>query len=394
MDRVARENSFQRERFRAAGAVLPESWEAFSRTVPFTTKQELLADQSAHPPDGTNLTADRGRYIRFCQTSGTTGASLRVWDTAQSWGWLLDNWERGYAWAGVRPGATVYFAFSFGPFLGFWTAFESAARCGMRVIPGGGLGTRARLHAIWEHRAEVLCCTPTYALHLAEVAHAESLDPLSSPVRKILVAGEPGGSIPAVRQHLERAWPQAEILDHYGMTETGPVAFAVQGKNSGLRVLEDRYYAEVVSPDSLKPVAEGALGELILTPLGRADWPLLRYRTGDLVRARRDAEGALWLEGGILGRADDMRVVRGVNVYPSAVDALVRSVAGVGEYRVMLSTRGAMTELQLEVEADRSAARELEHLFEKALSLRIPVRTVAEGTLPRFEMKARRWVEC
>jgi phenylacetate-CoA ligase len=118
----------------------------------------------------------------------------------------------------------------------------------------------------------------------------------------------------------------------------------------------------------LKPVAEGALGELILTPLGRADWPLLRYRTGDLVRARRDAEGALWLEGGILGRADDMRVVRGVNVYPSAVDALVRSVAGVGEYRVMLSTRGAMTELQLEVEADRSAARELEHLFEKARS--------------------------
>jgi phenylacetate-CoA ligase len=393
MERVVAGNPFQRERLCAQSGRLPEAWEAFFRQVPFTTKSELVADQFAHPPDGTNLTASRDQYIRFCQTSGTTGVSLRVWDTASSWDWLLGNWERGYAWAGVQPGMTVYFAFSFGPFLGFWTAFESAARCGMRVIPGGGLGSRARVYALWEHRAEVLCCTPTYALHLAEAARAAGVDIASSPVRKILVAGEPGGSVPAVREHLERAWPGAEILDHYGMTETGPVAFAVSGKNAGLRVLEDRYYAEVIATDSSNPVGEGELGELVLTPLGRADWPLFRYRTGDLVRARRGAEGALWLEGGILGRVDDMRVVRGVNVYPSAVDALVRSIPGAGEYRVQISARGAMTEMRLELEADPSAALELEGLFERALSLRIPVQAVPVGTLPRFEMKARRWVE-
>jgi phenylacetate-CoA ligase len=216
----------------------------------------------------------------------------------------------------------------------------------------------------------------------------------ASPVRKILVAGEPGGSIPEVRRRLERDWPGAEVLDHYGLTETGPVAFAVSGKTdrSGLRVLGDRYFAEVLVPGGVEPVREGEPGELVLTPLGRSDWPLIRYRTGDLVRARCDESGQLWLEEGILGRVDDMQVVRGVNVYPSAVDALVRSLEGVGEYRVVLSTRGALTEMRLEVEGEAAVAGELESLFEQRLCLRIPVRAVGAGTLPQFEMKARRWV--
>lgn len=391
--RIEAENPFQARRLQGISVSSLRSLMDFSAAVPCTTKRDMVQDQEFHPPDGSNWSAPRGRYVRFCQTSGTTGRPLRVWDTPESWDWLLQNWDRGYQWAGVEPGMTVYFAFSFGPFLGFWTAFESAVRRGLRVIPGGGMSTRARVHAIWEHGVEVLCCTPTYALHLAEVARSERL-PDPSPVRKIMVAGEPGGSTLTVRQRLSHAWAGAEILDHYGMTETGPVAFAVSGGPADLKVLEDRYYAEILEPGSPQVVPDGSLGELVLTPLGRAEWPLLRYRTGDLVRARRDGEGALWLAGGILGRVDDMRVVRGVNIYPSAVDALLQSVEGIGEYRVLISRRGEMSEMQVEVEGDAPHALAAERALERGLNLRIPVRTVAPSSLPRFEMKARRWVEC
>jgi phenylacetate-CoA ligase len=304
----------------------------------------------------------------------------------------LENWRRGYALAGVEPGMIAFFAFSFGPFLGFWTAFEAGLSLGLRCIPGGGLGTLARLSAILEHRVEVLCSTPTYALHLAETARQNGIDLSKSRVRKILVAGEPGGSLPAVRAQLSNAWPQAEVLDHYGMTEVGPVAFAATGASAALRVLEDRYVAEVLD-SSGQPAAEGQTGELILTPLGRSSWPLFRYRTGDLVRPRRSASG-LELEGGILGRIDDMVIVRGVNLYPGAVEDVVRRIPEVGEFRVSISGGAGLAEVSVEVEAmqGRGVAAHLEAAFERAFSLRIPVYEVAPGTLPRFELKARRWV--
>jgi phenylacetate-CoA ligase len=286
----------------------------------------------------------------------------------------------------------AFFAFSFGPFLGFWTAFEAGLRMGLRCLPGGGLGTTARLHAILEHRAEILCCTPTYALHLAATAHQAGLDLAASQVRKILLAGEPGASLPAVRAQLAQAWPRAEVLDHYGMTEVGPVAFAASGSQGGIRVLEDRYYAEVLDSEG-NAVADGQLGELVLTPLGRSCWPLFRYQTGDLVRPRRTAEG-LELEGGILGRIDDMVIVRGVNLYPSAVEEVVRNLPEITEYRVTVHKGAGLAEVSLEIESNgaKGLAAHLSSAFESAFSLRIPVREVPGGTLPRFEMKARRWV--
>jgi phenylacetate-CoA ligase len=212
-------------------------------------------------------------------------------------------------------------------------------------------------------------------------------------VRKILVAGEPGGSLPAVRQQLEEAWNGAEVLDHYGMTEVGPVAFAASGKPGALRILEERYLAEIIHPELNTPVKEGESGELVLTPLGRSGWPLFRYRTGDLVLPKRTADGLL-LEGGILARIDDMVIVRGVNLYPSAVDDVVRSVPEVEEYRVSLFTKAGLAEVSLEVESNGAfgVSSKLEAAFERAFSLRIPVREVSLGTLPRFELKAQRWV--
>ena len=252
--------------------------------MPFTTKAELAADQAAHPPYGSNLTHPIEHYSRFCQTSGTTARPLVILDTAESWDWLLGNWAQIYRAAGLAAGDRIYFAFSFGPFLGFWTAFEAAAKLGFLCLPGGGLGSAARLRAMIEQRATVLCCTPTYALHLAEVAGAERIDLSASAVRKIIVAGEPGGSVPEVRAKIGAAWNGARVIDHYGMTEVGPVAFQDADAEGVLRVIEDSYFAEVIEPASGVAVAPGTVGELVLTTLGRSACPLLRYRTGDLVK--------------------------------------------------------------------------------------------------------------
>jgi phenylacetate-CoA ligase len=399
LERVSRANHFQRKRLQSIGP-LPTSLEDFSARIPFTRKSEIVEDQMLYPPIGSNLTADLREYTRFSQTSGTTSRPIQVWDTTASWDWLLENWRQGFRLAAVEPGMLTYFAFSFGPFLGFWTAFEAGVRHGLRCIPGGGSSTHARVRAIIEHGAEVLCCTPTYALHLAEIARSERISMAASRVRKILVAGEPGGSLPSVRAKLQEAWPGAKVYDHYGMTEVGPVAFGTDEIDGALRVLEEQYYVEVLTPGGNQAVPDWHIGELVLTPLGREDWPLLRYRTGDIVRARRDSQSALWFEGGVLGRTDDMVIIRGVNVYPGAVEHAVRTVPGIGEYRVTVSTLGSMSECSVEIEVDGDVTgppaagivADLEAAFEKAFSLRIPVKAVPLRSLPRFELKARRWV--
>ncbi len=406
-----RGNRFQASRLEALGEIT--SIADFTARVPFTTKAELAADHAAHPPFGSNLTFPQARYTRFCQTSGTTAQPLAILDTAESWDWMLGNWARIYRECGIAPGDCVYFAFSFGPFLGFWTAFEGAARYGCLCIPGGGLSSAARIRGIVQHLAAVLLCTPTYALHLAEVAARDGVDLRGSAVRKIFVAGEPGGSVPAVRERISAAWNGAEVLDHYGMTEVGPVAFQKTGEPDALHIIEESYFAEIIDPKSGTAVADGEAGELVLTPLGREANPLLRYRTGDLVRRRVGQAGRLSdsdrrvacptaagsaspggfvLDGGILGRTDDMLVVRGVNIFPSAVDAVARAFPEIAEYRVQVSRIGTMTELAVEIESDDdTAAARVAAKFTEAFTLRIPVTRVASGTLPRFELKARRW---
>ena len=402
---IAPGNRFHAPRLAAAGVdERIASLEEFSARLPFTTKADLVADQAAHPPFGSNLTFPLERYTRFCQTSGTTAKPLVILDTAESWEWMLENWARIYRAAGLRADDRIYFAFSFGPFLGFWTAFEAAARCGFLCIPGGGLGSAARLRAIAEHEATVLCCTPTYALHLSSAAAPAAVrsagegarSPIDSrggcatSIRKIIVAGEPGGSVPGVRARIREAWNGAQVFDHYGMTEVGPVAFQNEDEEGVLHIIEDSHFAEIVHPQTGAPVPAGEVGELVLTTLGREACPLLRYRTGDLVKRIAGAPGFA-LAGGIIGRADDMVVVRGVNIYPSAVDAVVRTIPEIAEYRVTVTQHGALAEIALEVESTNDfAAPLLESALTSAFSLRIPVRRVA--SLPRFELKARRWV--
>jgi len=377
-----------------AGMTAPASLEEFAARVPFTTKAELLADQELHPPFGSNLTFPLSAYTRFCQTSATSGRKpLRWLDTPESWQWLLRNWTRVFSEAGVTSADRVFCAFSFGPFLGFWTAFEAAAQMGCLVLPGGGMASGARLQMLLDLEATVLCATPTYAIHLGQAAATEGVDLARSKIRRIMVAGEPGGSVPAVRARVEALWPGAVVMDHHGMTEVGPVTYSRVGEPEVLRVMGDAYLAEVIDPASGRAVPRGETGELVLTNFGRLASPLVRYRTGDLVReALEAAPGEMALAGGILGRADDMVVVRGVNVFPAAVEEIVRGCGHAGEFRVLVGERESLTELTVELEGDAALAQRVAEELRNTLTLRIPVMTAPAGSLPRFELKARRWV--
>lgn len=397
-------NPFYTKKLRDAGASVrsirrvPEDLQA----LPLTAKQELVADQAEHPPFGTKLTEPIQNYTRYCQTSSTTGSPLRWLDTNESWQWVQECWKAVFRGARVGAGDRIFFPFSFGPFLGFWSAFEAGAQIGAHCIPGGGMSSSVRLELIRNLRATVICCTPTYALWLAEIAAADPSvkQPLSeSDVRVLIVAGEPGGSIPATRGRIEQAWG-ARVIDHHGLTETGPLSFECWEKPGFLHLNEAEFICEVLDAGG-NPVPDGQRGELVVTNLGRTASPVIRYRTGDIV-VKRSGDcvcGRTWarLEGGILARGDDMVNIRGVNVYPTSIESVVRAIPEIVEFRSTVSQHGAMRTLSLEIELDAGgdstlASAKLVKQLRSALGLTVPVQIVEKGTLPRFEMKARRFV--
>src|SRR6266516_6872668 len=361
--------------------------------LPFTTKQELVDDQAEHPPFGTNLTYPVEKYVRIHQTSGTAGKPILWLDTKESWDWWLRCWDKVFAGAGVKEVDRVYVAFAFGPFIGFWAAFEAAQRIGTMVISGGGQSTEQRLRALFDREATVLVCTPTYALRLADTARQHGFDLSRGPVRITVHAGEPGASIPETRRRIQESFG-AKTFDHAGMTEMGAYGFECESQ-SGLHINEDEFIAEVMDPETLLPVEPGRKGELVLTNLGRVGMPLIRYRTGDLAVISREqcTCGRRWarLIGGVLGRADDMITIRGINVFPSAIENIVRRHPQVVEFAIDVYRRQEMLELSLKVEVDESAdLGPLQQDILKDLHIRTAIERVPLGSLPRFELKSRR----
>lgn len=367
--------------------------------IPFVTKDDLVRDQAAIPPFGSNLSGPAERYCRVHQTSGTTGRRLFWLDDADSWHWICRCWGTILDWAGVTRRDRVFFPFSFGPFLGFWAGFDAARDRGCLVIAGGGLGSLARLELLREVGGTVIACTPTCALRLIEVAREHGFPLAALPVRVIILAGEPGGSILAIRQRIEADFA-ARVLDHYGMTEIGPLVGEHRDFPGRPFLLEEDCIAEVIDSTTGKPVGEGAVGELVLTNLGRWGSPLVRYRTGDLVRCLLGPhpEGMPFrsLEGGILGRVDDMLSVKGNNVYPAAIESLVREFNEVAEFQIELIGEQIAGEMVLRIEpdstADESLGQRVREAFQNRFFFRPEIAIVPLGTLPRAEMKSRRWL--
>ncbi|MEN0111222.1 MAG: AMP-binding protein, partial [Planctomycetota bacterium] len=358
-------------------------------SLPLTTKEDIVAaaaagatktqsgvaktqagatEKSAWPP------GPAAAYVRYHQTSGTRGEPLAVPDTAAGWAWWIDTWKHTLAAAGARPGDAAALAFSFGPFVGFWSAFDACVASGVRAIPAGGMSSAARAELVRRTGATLLFGTPSYALRLAEAAHEAGIDPAATAVRTVIVAGEPGGSVPATRERIAAAWG-ARVVDHAGATEVGPWGFGDDawsgpaGEPPGLRVVESEFVAEFLALDSDRPATPGGLARLVLTNLGRVDTPVIRYETGDLVRpewpsdspseprggSQAESDGSLppchfvRLAGGVIGRADDMVIVRGVNVFPSSLEGVLARLPQVAEWRAIATRRGEMDELRVEV---------------------------------------------
>src|SRR5262249_43715338 len=398
---ILRSNAFYRSKFEQAGFTVNHQPAASDLPrLPFTTKQELTEDHQRHPPFGTNLTFALSSYTRIHQTSGTMGTPLKWLDTPDSWSWWLDCWKHVYTAAGVGPGDRVFFPFSFGPFIGFWSAFEAGCRVGAMSLAGGGLSTTQRLDLILENRSTVVVCTPTYALRLAEAAAHSGIDLPGSDVRVTIHAGEPGASVPSVKTRIESGWG-ARCVDHAGATELGAWGYSC-GHGYNMHIIEEEFIPEVIEPDTgqAAPVVDSAQrGELVMTNLGRVGSPLIRYRTGDLVEFVHQrcecGRATRFIRGGVLGRADGMLVVRGVNVFPSAIENIIREFAAIDEFEVEVASEREMQEMVVRIEVrdagDRETGQALAAQIQRRLGLSPRVEPVALGSLPRYEMKSRRF---
>ena len=385
-------NPFQRNRLAGLGLGARPAL----ADLPPLEKAELVADQRAHPPYGTNLTYPLEDYVQLHQTTGTTGTPLRVLDTAEDWAWWRSLFARTLTSAGLEATDRAALAFSFGPHVHFWAAKEGLQELGAMAVPLGGMTSAARLQTIAEVQATAVMCTPTYALRLFEVALAERLEGALESIERVICTGEPGASLPSVRSRIEESFG-AVCLEHAGLTEAGPFAYPC-AEGGGMHIYDDEFVCEILDADQ-RPVPAGERGELVITALRRTGFPVLRYRTGDEVvnSAERCPAGHTdrWLPGGIVGRTDDMVIIRGMNVHPSAIEEAVRSVSGSGEYRITFySEPGGMDEVKLEVElAQGAAARRLQELMRQQIGLRVRVVPVAPGLLPRTDGKARRVVD-
>jgi phenylacetate-CoA ligase len=396
---------WQSKRLRAAG-VTPDSIKSLAdlRRIPMMTRDEWMQGQLDHPPYGPILAAPPEAAIRYHLTSGTTGRTpIQVLDSMKDWEWIAEMWCYGFWGFGVRPVDTVFFAFSYGTFVGFWGAHYACEKLGTLVLAGGNMTTEARVKQILSMKATVVCSTPTYALRMAQEAKTMGVDLAGSAVKRLILSGEPAGSIPATKRLIEEEWG-AKAADTAGMTEVGTImVFECERQPGGTHIIEDHYIEEVVNPDTGEPVPYGELGERLITSFGRGFIPVLRYRTRDLV-VRVPASGCTCgrtfdlYEGGIRGRVDDMKLVRGTNVYPRAVEAIVREYKEIDEFRIHLYTADErQDEIEVLIEIPDPKADEIRILKELGKSLaeaheglRFGVQKVQAGSLPRFELKAKR----
>ena len=366
--------------------------------IPLTNKEELIKAQQDNPPFGSNATFPESAYSRFHQTSGTTGKPLRVLDTPESWEWWGKCWGFVLTGAGLTENDRLFVPFSFGPFIGFWAALEGARLINTMMIPGGGRDSLERLHLMKELGVTAICCTPTYALRLAEVAWEAEFDLNEIPLRISILSGEPGANVPATKSRVESVW-NVKSYDHAGASEVGAHSFECEIQPNGTHVNESEFIVEVLNPNTLEPVSEGEQGELIITNLGRIGFPVIRYRTGDLVRLNHEpckcGRTFPRFEGGVLGRVDDMIVVRGINVFPSAIENLVRRSDEVEEFRITVSTVKQMGHISIELDLKKDtnpeiARNDVYQQIRNELGLSSEIKVVPHGSLPRFEMKARR----
>lgn len=403
---VHRRSPFYRRKLDAAG-IRPGEIRSLDdvRRIPFTEKDELRESQERCPPWGDFGCVGPLDAVRVFQTSGTTGRPVRVMLTRKDW---LENYFEQFSYFRCGYGLTerdvLFVPFNYGLFVAWWGFQMAMEKAGLMVIPGGGMSSKDRLRTMLDWEATAICGTPSYLLYLAETARKNGIDLPRSPITKLVAAGEPGAAVLATKKALESQWG-AECFDDIGSTEISNFGYECV-RHQGTHVVESMLLAEVVDPETLEPLPDGAVGELVLTNLCCESMPLIRYRTRDLVRFNRAAcecgRTFLRLDGGVLGRTDDMFHFAGVNIFPTQIQNLLHGVDDFSqEWQLVVPPLGSGRHLKIRVEpaneqvprARVAAARDyVVETVKYRVGIRPDVEVCEVGSLPRVEGKARRIV--
>ena len=370
-----------------------------------TTKEDVREDRAAGPELwGTMLATPFSEALRLHLTSGSTGRPVMIMHTEEDWTHFIHYYARALYAIGVRSEDAAIMTFNFGPWIGFWAAFHAAESLGCLMFPSGGQSTEQRIDMLRTYPITVLGCMPSYALHLAGEATAKGFDlSRDTSIRLTVHTGEPGAGIPSVRSRLEAAFG-SRAGDVVGMTEMGLFGFTCDAGSNQLHISEDNVLAEVLDVETGDPVGpgeHGEHGELILTNLVHDAMPILRYRTLDVVEIASEpcacGRTMLALQGGIRGRLDEMKKIRGVIVYPTQIEEVVRTLPEVGEYQVVIDRKGGLDELTVRCELAESAANDtagqLAKLLILGLGIRVGVEPVERGAIATSGEKARRLID-
>lgn len=402
-------NSMMYRRKYDAVGLKPEDIKTFDdiKKVPFTTKDDLRISQEENPPFGDVLCVPREEGVRVFQTSGTTGKPVKVLFTFRDW--FSVGCEHVAYQANVfeiNKSDIAFLPFGYGLFIAWWGWHAGLERMGVTVVPGGAQSSQDRIRNIIAWEATVVLGTPTYILHLGDVARDMGVNLNSdSRVRLVVLAGEPGAQIPSTRAIVEETWG-AKCYDAIGASEM-PVSFGFECLHKkGTHLIESMFLPEVVEPDGEGYVEPGEQGELVMTNLCMETMPLIRYRLRDLVSLTYEkcecGRTFARMNGGVLGRVDDMINYAGVNIYPSAIENVVRSVkAFSSEFQIVVPKQGSSEKLTIKVEPASEnvsphglgkAIQDIKETVKLNIGITPEIEITKIGSLPRYELKARRTI--
>jgi phenylacetate-CoA ligase len=401
---VQARSPFYRRKLEAAG-IRPDDIQNMDdvRRIPLTEKDELRESQAAHPPWGDFGCIKPEEAVRVFQTSGTTGQPVRVMLNGKDW---FENYYEQFmrmrCGFGLTEKDVLFVPFNYGLYVAWWGFQAAMEKAGLMIIPGGGMTSKDRLRAMLNWEATAICGTPSYLMYLAETARKNGIDLPASSIKKVIAAGEPGASVPTTKKSIETMWG-AECFDDIGSTEISNFGYECV-HHCGTHVAEDMFIAEVLDPQTGAPLPDGETGELVLTNLCCESMPLIRYRMLDLVKFNREpcscGRTMLRLDGGVLGRTDDMFQFAGVNIFPSQIQNLLHDVNEFSqEYQLVIPPLGSGRHLRVQVEPAHDQVTDAQmkqavNFFIETVKYRITITPDVEvmeiGTLPRVEGKAKR----
>jgi len=399
-------SKFYHELYSAAG-IEPGDIRTFDdiRKVPKVEKSMMRVAQGKDPyPYGDMLCVPLEKVTEYHQTSGTTGQPVYQPDTWQDWDWFAEAWAYILYAQGYRDYDRVFLPFGYNIFIAFWGAHYGAEKLGCEVIPGGVLNTEARILKMQELRATAMMATPTYVLGMADTARRKlGIDPARDlQIRRITVAGEPGGSIPATKKRMEEAWG-AKVYDHIGATEIGAWSYECTHQ-AGLHVNEGLFLVEIEDVNTGELItAPGKRGKMVITALDRMAQPCIRFDSKDIIEWSPDececGRTFRLIKGGVIGRADDIVKVKGVLLAPTSIEEVVRSILELSdEYEVLVTKKGDIDDITLKVELIPGQESNIDAIKAKLVDqLRIKTNLGYNlefheyGTLPRYDVKAKRF---